>query len=115
MNTLSLNDLARECHDTAVRSGFYDRDSDNPLTQPVDRVILRHMLIITEVAELTEAIRKPELSNHIPSHTLEEEEVADILIRVLDYAAWRGIDLTKVMNAKMTFNQSREHMHGKKV
>lgn len=45
--------------------------------------------------------------------TNEEEELADICIRIGDYAGYRGIDLGAAILAKMKYNSSRPHMHGK--
>lgn len=46
--------------------------------------------------------------------TKEEEEAADILIRLLDLCEKRGIDLARVTLAKMSYNDSRPYMHGGK-
>jgi NTP pyrophosphatase (non-canonical NTP hydrolase) len=64
------------------------------------------MLIVTEVAEAQEALRDGDREH-------EAEEVADILIRVLDYAAWRGINLHGEVSAKMGRNHERPHLHGR--
>ena len=42
-----------------------------------------------------------------------EEEMADIIIRVADFCGWKGIDLGRVVLAKMAYNAGREKMHGK--
>lgn len=44
---------------------------------------------------------------------LEEEEMADILIRVFDLAGQRGIDLGRAVLVKMQYNSTRPHKHGK--
>lgn len=41
------------------------------------------------------------------------EEIADIVIRCLDEAGGRGIDLGEVMRHKMAYNDTRPHKHGK--
>lgn len=43
-----------------------------------------------------------------------EDELADIVIRVMDLAAYRGIDLENHIKAKMRYNSYREYKHGKK-
>ena len=43
-----------------------------------------------------------------------EDELADIMIRVMDLAAFKGIDLESHIKAKMRYNAMREHKHGKK-
>jgi NTP pyrophosphatase (non-canonical NTP hydrolase) len=78
----------------------------------------RLCLIHSEVSEALEAYRdgdndlrfteggKPE---GIPS------ELADIVIRVADMAAYLGIDLDAAIKAKMAYNATRPHKHGRKV
>jgi NTP pyrophosphatase (non-canonical NTP hydrolase) len=111
-----FDDLARDIHAWARSKGFYDRERlrvvdsitgdvegrpENP-SLPSEKL----MLIVTEVAEAQEALRDGDREN-------EAEEVADILIRVLDYAAWRGISLDREVAEKMEKNQVRPHLHGR--
>lgn len=42
-----------------------------------------------------------------------QDELADIMIRVMDLAAFKGIDLEKHIALKMRYNSMREHKHGK--
>ncbi len=46
--------------------------------------------------------------------TKEEEEAADILIRLADLCKFRSIDLGRVTLAKMRYNELRPHKHGGK-
>lgn len=43
-----------------------------------------------------------------------EDELADIMIRVMDLAAFKGIDLESHIKAKMRYNSLRPYKHGKK-
>lgn len=43
-----------------------------------------------------------------------EDELADIMIRVMDLAAFKGINLENHIIAKMRYNSLRPHKHGKK-
>lgn len=43
-----------------------------------------------------------------------EDELADIMIRVMDLAAYKGIDLEWHIKAKMKYNSIRPHKFGKK-
>lgn len=45
--------------------------------------------------------------------TNEEEELADICIRIADYCGYRNIDLGAAILSKMNYNATRPHMHGK--
>ena len=43
-----------------------------------------------------------------------EDELADIMIRVMDLAAFKGVNLEKHIKAKMRYNSLRPYKHGKK-
>ena len=80
---------------------------------------------MTEVAEAVEAARidfhteieiigrKP--SDHTPNFSLLEEELADVIIRVLDLAAVESLAVLKAVVAKMEYNRYRPSKHGKKL
>lgn len=42
-----------------------------------------------------------------------EDELADIMIRVMDLAAYTGVNLESHIKAKMRYNKLRPHKHGK--
>ena len=76
------------------------------------------MLIVTEVAELAEAARRGCLKDPCdkdPSLTCEQEEIADIIIRALDYANRSGFDAGEAVRAKLRINEGRAYRHGGKV
>ena len=41
-------------------------------------------------------------------------ELADVIIRVLDYCAYAGIDIENVLEVKHEYNKSRPYRHGGK-
>lgn len=45
--------------------------------------------------------------------TNEEEELADLAIRLADYCGYRGINLGAAIISKMQYNSTRPYMHGK--
>ena len=93
-------------------------------------------LIHSEISEALEADRKGKYSNGIGVSIDEmnkkgfndifisnynefikgtfEEEMADIIIRVLDLCAYKGIDIDEHTKAKIRYNSLREKYHGKK-
>ena len=106
--------LGAGIHAWARAQGFYDREHlgcpgpqgptvwvPNP-SMPAEKL----MLIVSECAEALEALRDGDREN-------EAEEVADIVIRCLDYAAWRGISLDAEVAKKMERNAVRPHLHGR--
>lgn len=42
-------------------------------------------------------------------------ELADVIMRILDYSETHGINIEKAIELKMAFNKTREHRHGDKV
>lgn len=131
----ALNSLAVEINDNAKQHGFYEDDFEiAALLRPgkdslraiheVNMAMKRLALITSEVGETVEAVRKPGAAYHIykadpdqpeeaQDFTQEEEEIADVLIRVLDYAAFRSLRIGEATIAKMAFNRSRPRLHGK--
>jgi len=92
----SLNELAREAHATAIVNGWYEVE-----------VSLPDMVALT-CSEACEALghyrhRRDDL---IP------EELADIIIRVLDWCAYQGIDIELAIINKMATNRERPYRHG---
>lgn len=75
---------------------------------------MKVMLVVTELAEGVEGLRKGNgPSEHIPEFSCMEEEYADAIIRILDHCAQRKWRIADAIEAKMAFNASRPHKHGK--
>ncbi len=109
----ALEELADLLHQTSVEKGFYENfDRRVPAT-----ALAKLFLIGSEVAEMGEAVRLPEMpmSEKIPSYTLLEEEAADVLIRLLDFCAAYKLDIGGATFAKARHNETRPHKHGKKI
>ena len=97
-----INRLAKEIHTGTKAKGFYDK--------PVSfyrAIALMH----SELSEALEADR-----NEIPEGDkgCVSEELADVIIRVLDTAEYMGIDMEAAIAKKMVYNETRGHMHGKR-
>ena len=108
MNNLveSINELGKLAFDNAVAHGFAG-------TNVQDEKAL--LLIHSEISEAVEYLRhnNPN-SDHIPEFTGIEEELADIIIRVCNYAHAKGFRLGEAVIAKMKFNVDREYKHSGK-
>lgn len=104
-----LNDMALACWTIASDKGFHD--------EPVPMAVSLQN-INGEVSELWEAYRKSAL--HKPCDkpcalSCLEEELADILIRVLDTAYEYEVDIAKAVKLKTEYNKKRPHRHGGKI
>jgi NTP pyrophosphatase (non-canonical NTP hydrolase) len=123
---MKINETAKAAYENAVLKGFYE----NPVS-----IAERIALIHSEASEALECDRKGKYclmsSSGISQMCKQndesfkadftdflkdtfEDELADIIIRVMDLAAWRGINLEAHIKAKMRYNSMREHKHGKK-
>lgn len=97
-NGKTLKELAKEIHETAREKGFWEGGSRNFLEAL--------MLIVSEAGECCEAYRKQQ-------NEKVAEELADIVIRVLDLAEGFGIDIEKEVLEKMEYNKTRPYRHNR--
>lgn len=106
----SLPALQAEIHEINVANGWFDDDRST---------VEGHMLIVSEVAEATEAYRRWKLEDQTPFQRDEPtkpegvgSEYADILIRLLDQCERDDIDLDFEVERKLAFNRTRGYRHG---
>lgn len=105
-----LTDLAAVIHQDNRAKGFYDDAEKN---EHGVFMLARLGLIHSEVSEATEFVRKPAPDDHLPERPGLHCELADILIRTLDLAAYVGCDIGEVVEAKLAFNRTRPFKHAK--
>ena len=65
------------------------------------------MLIVSEVAEAMEGVRKDLKDDHLPERSMEEVELADTVIRIMDYAGRWGLDIGGAIMEKLEYNKNR--------
>jgi NTP pyrophosphatase (non-canonical NTP hydrolase) len=106
---ISLDELAFTLHKVAVNKGFWDANSQET---HIIFYLKQIAMIHSEATEVLEAIRKEEGEKKVV------EELADIIIRVLDLYAGLVEDgavessLHEVLLGKMETNKERPQMHG---
>lgn len=101
----AFDEVQAEIHDVARSKGFWDKERN------VGEIF---MLFVTELAEGFEDFRKgKEASDHIPQFNPLEEELADTIIRIMDFAEARKLRVAAALLAKIEFNKTRERLHGK--
>jgi len=127
----TIQELTELAHKNSISKGFWDQEFN--MGQSL-------MLIVSEVSEALEADRKDQFANmklfnkmmegwdeghyaydnafkmafvaHIKNTV--EDELSDAVIRIMDLAAYKGIDLERHIKLKMKYNSMREYKHGKK-
>lgn len=112
MKDMSLKELQREIHQNAVVKGWYAEDV------PVRSDLENHMLAVSEIAEATEAVRKGEPDVWITDKGKPEGqsvELADAIIRILDFAEFKGWDMGEIVALKHEYNKHRPYRHGGKL
>lgn len=101
-----LDAMSALLHETAIEKGFWDGEYSH------DKIGNKLALVHSEVTEVLEAIRKSQGSEKIV------EEIADIIIRILDvYAAMRNQEqvthsLDEILYNKIEKNKLRPKLHG---
>jgi NTP pyrophosphatase (non-canonical NTP hydrolase) len=107
---MRIKDIQKMVHELAKLKGWHD---GTPRT-----ALEIHMLIVSEIAEATEAVRKNEphifwMYDGKPEGELVE--LADAVIRILDYCEVNGWDLEEAIAEKHSYNETRSYRHGNKT
>ena len=120
-----LNAASRQIHENNKEKGFYEdpRETGTLL-----------MLVVSELSEALEADRHNRHARRIDFELFyekntsedqkkrgfelyikdsQEDEIADAIIRLLDYAGYKGIDLEWHIEQKLNYNKTRPYKHGK--
>lgn len=93
-----LNQLRDLCHSRSRNAGWHD-------VQREDGTLLA--LIHSEVSEALEGLRKDAQDDHLPHRKMAEVELADALIRILDFAGLKGYDIAGAFEEKLEYNLRR--------
>ena len=127
---MSIRELQERCGTAAASKGFHD-DRPKPMRKGATLSGIKEqkarlanwqgnklMLIVSEVAEAQDELRK----GHAADYTYYQDngkpegvpsELADVVIRVLDFCYTEGIDLEAIIEEKLAYNATREYKHGK--
>lgn len=101
----SFKEMMKEVHITAIDKGWWNKDVDEGVS-----IALTH----SELSEGLEALRTDKQSDKILGFKGIEEELADVVIRCMDYAESKGYRLAEAVVKKSEYNKSRPYKHGGK-
>lgn len=99
-----LNTLAKDIY-AGNHQWWHDINTGEKLNRNKGELL---MLIVSECAEAMEGCRKDLMDTHLTHRKMEEVELADVLIRVFDYAGAFGFDLDATVAEKRAYNANRE-------
>lgn len=142
---MKIKKLVEKCHNAARNKGFYICSSCNGIDggcpdcsytgqQESRNIPELLMLIVSELGEAVEALRKDRHSNweeffSIAPYRMDldekevfeecikdtfEDEIADAIIRLFDLCGYLNIDIERNIKYKMQYNETRPVKHGKK-
>lgn len=98
-----INRLVNYCFNQSHTAGWWDGvRSGDPFVQGT-----KLMLIVTELAEAMEGMRKGKMDDHLPHRRMMEVELADAVIRICDLAGALNMDLGGAVMEKLQYNLTR--------
>ena len=105
-----INEFSDEVHQNAVKHGWWTMAPSFP-----EVIALCH-------SELSEALEEYRKDGGMRMMYYEDGvphgiafELADVILRILDYCGHMGIDIEKCLEEKNNFNRNRPYRHGGKV
>ena len=96
---MEIREAQTKCHEIAKSKGWWDKPRNDG-----ELIALMH----SELSEALEGLREGDMEN-------VAEEMADVVIRVMDFCEAKQIDLSMEIVKKMQKNKLRSYRHGGKA
>lgn len=101
-----VNSLRDICYQASFDAGWHTNLETGELLERNKAEML--CLIHSEISEAMEGERKGLMDDHLPNRPMAEVELADAVIRIMDYAGRWGYDIGGALVAKMDYNKNRK-------
>lgn len=104
--------IQKKCHELSKKNGFWPPMEE--IAKPYEK-LAKLALIQSEISECLEAARSNEevMDKHLVDMPAEAVELADAVIRIMDYAEAYDLPVADAILDKHEFNSSRPYKHGK--
>jgi hypothetical protein len=107
----AYEEYAEYVHEWAVRKGWWDiEEKEGGERNDAEMIALMH----SELSEGLEGLRKSLDSDKIEGYLSIEEELADTIVRIMDYGSARGLRIGEALVVKQRYNEKRPYRHGGK-
>ena len=115
-----ITDTAQAAHRVNVANGWWgDRNDIATQSREAEAIVILSALglVTSEVAEAMEAVRKHDPSMWSDTKTKDTlaRELGGAVVRIMDLAAWLGIDLGAAVVEEIEANATRGYKHGGKA
>jgi NTP pyrophosphatase (non-canonical NTP hydrolase) len=115
--TNNLNQLSKAIFEHNLRAGWWSNEDLANLEcrtvggkynkETITLVTAKLMLVVTEIAEAVEGLRKGLMDDHLPHRSMLEVEIADAQIRLADISGFLGLDVGGALIEKRAYNAKR--------
>ena len=102
---ININKLRDKCYEASKDAGWHtDLETGKLLERNRAEMIC---LIHSELSEAMEGERKDLMDDHLSHRKMAEVEMADAVIRIMDYCGRWGYDIGGAIVEKMEYNKNR--------
>jgi NTP pyrophosphatase (non-canonical NTP hydrolase) len=95
----ALESVLKKCYGQSKHMGWHDKPRE-------EGTML--MLMVSEISEALEVVRKDKDDDHLPAYKSVTVELADCIIRILDYCGKYNLPVADALADKLEYNRNRE-------
>src|SRR5690349_15350685 len=105
MNKVEINRLRDRCYNESYTAGWHTNSATGELLERNKGEMIA--LVHSELSEAMEGERKGLMDDHLPTRPMAEVEMADGVIRIMDYCGRWNYDIGGAIIEKIEYNRKR--------